>query len=167
MATFAVLIDGTFKEMRDFPSRPSPIPHKQAVWYPVVRETGEEFDGLVGDNWVVRRPAPPPPRTAGREEVPVLDLNEIILDFAMLTSAIIVLGGNRTLGAPINARPGLTGTVRITQDFAGNRNLLYHPNWKFSGPRPTLSAAPNAIDLLIYRVVTPDFIFAELKKGVS
>lgn len=167
MANFAVLINGTFKEIRSFDARPADILHKGAAWYPVVYETGEEFDGLVGDNWVVRRPLPPPNRRATRDEVVVDDASEIILDFNLLTSAVVTLGGNRVLGAPLNAHPGLTGTVRIMQDGSGSRSLLYHPDWKFAGPRPTLSSVPGAIDLLIYRVVTPTFIFAELKKGVS
>jgi hypothetical protein len=60
---FALLIDGEFKEIRRYDTKPEDIPHKKVVWHPVVREYGTPFEGLEGGDWVVRTvdPATLPP----------------------------------------------------------------------------------------------------------
>lgn len=58
MTEFALLIDGVFQERRQYDERPVNIPHKSVTWHPVVYETGDDFDGLVDDAWVIRRPDP-------------------------------------------------------------------------------------------------------------
>jgi hypothetical protein len=63
MTQYALVIDGQSVEFRDYPQRPSDIPHKKVAWYPVFRGFGEPFEGLENGVWVVRTvdPAMLPP----------------------------------------------------------------------------------------------------------
>lgn len=64
MAEFALLINGVFTEIRRYDAKPPNIVHKGIAWYPVVREYGEPFEGIVGFDWVIRTVDPatlPPP----------------------------------------------------------------------------------------------------------
>lgn len=56
MNDYALLINGNIERIERRESRPPDIPHKGVKWYPVVNETGKEFYGLIGDNWVIRVP---------------------------------------------------------------------------------------------------------------
>ena len=58
MSEYALLVDGVFQEIRNYPEKPANIPHKRVMWYTVVREAGNTFTGLVGSNWVIRTPDP-------------------------------------------------------------------------------------------------------------
>lgn len=55
MTEYALLIADEFVETRQYENRPEDIPHKNVAWYPVTRETGETFDGVVEDAYVIRR----------------------------------------------------------------------------------------------------------------
>lgn len=64
MTDYALLVSGVLQRIGRYDARPEDIPHKGVEWHPVVNETGEAFQGLVGDNWVIRTPDPatlPPP----------------------------------------------------------------------------------------------------------
>jgi hypothetical protein len=64
MAEYALLIDGSFKEIRRYESKPADILHKLLTWHDVVREYGVPFTGLENGNWVIRTVDPatlPPP----------------------------------------------------------------------------------------------------------
>lgn len=65
MTEFALLIDGQFREIRQYTDKPADIPHKKMTWHTVVREVGADaFTGLVKDQWVIRTIDPatlPPP----------------------------------------------------------------------------------------------------------
>lgn len=50
---YALLIDGEFRETRFFAERPVDIPHKQAVWYEVMRGVGDGFVGLANGKWYI------------------------------------------------------------------------------------------------------------------
>jgi len=54
MPEFACLMNGEFREIRNFGERPVDIPHKFVQWLPVVREYGDAFTGVEGDNYVIR-----------------------------------------------------------------------------------------------------------------
>lgn len=58
MADYALIIDSVFKEIRNYDSRPVDIPHKKIKWYPVLREYGDLFSGVIDDAYVIRKPAP-------------------------------------------------------------------------------------------------------------
>lgn len=64
MNEYALLIEGSFKEIRRYEEKPEDIPHKSVTWHDVARETGPEFTGLESGVWVIRTPDPgslPPP----------------------------------------------------------------------------------------------------------
>lgn len=58
MKEYALLINNVFQEIRSYNSKPVDIPHKKVSWHPVIRETGDYFEGLDGDNWIIRTPDP-------------------------------------------------------------------------------------------------------------
>lgn len=80
------------------------------------------------------------------------------------------IGGNRTLANPTNAKPGQSGTIRVTQDATGSRVISYGNNWRFPSGSATggvLSTAANAIDIIAYTVGTDGLIYATLSKGFA
>jgi hypothetical protein len=63
----------------------------------------------------------------------------------------VILGGNRTLAAPSNARSGQTLVFHILQDGTGGRTLAWNSIYHFAGQSdPTLSTAANAVDVFAF-----------------
>lgn len=92
----------------------------------------------------------------------------IDIDLATFFNAVVTLTGNCTLGLPANPKGGQSGFIRISQDATGGRTMAYHAAWRFAGGvAPTLSTAPNAVDILFFQVTTVGFIYASLVKGVA
>lgn len=60
MAEYALVIGGVFIETRHYGERPPHILHKSVQWFPVLREEGEEFGGVIGDEYVIRTPPASP-----------------------------------------------------------------------------------------------------------
>ena len=59
MADYALLIDGTLREIRQYDEKPQDIPHKKVSWHPVVRDEGATaFTGLENGSWMVRAALP-------------------------------------------------------------------------------------------------------------
>jgi len=78
-----------------------------------------------------------------------------------------VMTGNRTLGAPSNAKPGQSGVIQIWQDGTGGRTLTFDSAWKFAnGLVPQLSTAANARDVLVFTVIASGDVVASLMKDV-
>ncbi|WP_299174428.1 hypothetical protein [uncultured Brevundimonas sp.] len=81
--------------------------------------------------------------------VPLVDAPTIAIDLALGSNFEVTLGGNRTLGAPANAKPGVPFSVLIKQPATGGPfNLAYHPNLMPFGVTPSVSTTPGAVDLL-------------------
>lgn len=85
MNDFALLIDGAFQRIERRDERPENIPHKLVTWHDVVRETGDAFEGLENDVWVIRTPEPsvsPPqvPYSVSPRQVRLLLLQQDMLD---------------------------------------------------------------------------------------
>lgn len=100
--------------------------------------------------------------------VSLTDAATVAVDMSTFINALLTLGGNRTLGAPSNAKPGQSGWIYIQQDATGSRTLAYHANWKFAfGTDPVLSTAAFAVDMLFYTVVNDTIIVANLVKGIA
>lgn len=77
----------------------------------------------------------------------------IIPDFSAGPNFREVLGGNRTLGVPINVVQGQGGIFSFYQDATGNRTLAYVWAWQFSqGTSGTLATNGLAIDQYSYNV---------------
>ena len=96
------------------------------------------------------------------------DASTIVLDFNDSNYFSVTLGGNRILDNPSNAVAGQSGAIFITQDATGSRILNYGGNWSWSdGNAPTLSLSPNAVDVLIYMVLSPTSIVGHVIKNVQ
>lgn len=54
MPQYALLIDGAFKEIRTYDTKPEDIAHKKTTWHDVAREHGEPFEGLENGIWTIR-----------------------------------------------------------------------------------------------------------------
>lgn len=80
--------------------------------------------------------------------VALTDAATIAVDLAAGTNFTVTLAGNRTLGAPSGAKPGMSGTILIKQEATGSRTLAYNTAWKPFGSTPALSTAASAVDLL-------------------
>ncbi len=97
--------------------------------------------------------------------VALTDVATIAVDLAAGTNFTVTLGGNRTLGAPTNAKPGMSGTILIKQDATGSRTLAYNTAWKPFGSTPALSTAASAVDLLTWIVEDTGKVRFTLAKG--
>lgn len=97
--------------------------------------------------------------------VALTDAATIAVDLAAGTNFTVTLAGNRTLGAPSNAKPGMSGTILIKQDATGSRTLAYNTAWKPFGSTPALSTAASAVDLLTWIVEDTGKVRFTLAKG--
>lgn len=95
------------------------------------------------------------------------DAATITPDFAAGRSFGVTLAGNRTLANPTNQAAGQSGMVIVRQDGNGSRTLAYGTHWKFAGGAPTLSTAPNAIDVIAYYVEASGTILATFSRGFA
>jgi len=101
-------------------------------------------------------------------QVALTDAATIAVDMSTFINASVLLGGNRTLANPTNAKVGQTGAIFFTQDGTGSRTLAFSSAWVFAGGiDPVLSTAAGSIDALFYFVVTPSFIIGNLIKAVA
>jgi hypothetical protein len=72
-----------------------------------------------------------------------------------------------TLAAPSNAAAGQSGVIAITQGAVA-RTMAFASAWKFPGGTvPTLTAAPGALDVLVYYVAGPSLVVCTLLKDVK
>ncbi|WP_262265491.1 hypothetical protein [Microvirga yunnanensis] len=97
---------------------------------------------------------------AASAPVALADGATITPDFAAGRAFKVTLAGNRTLANPTGQAAGQSGIIVVRQDATGSRTLSYGSNWKFSGGAPTLSASPNAIDVIAYYVEANGTILA-------
>jgi hypothetical protein len=84
--------------------------------------------------------------------VVLTDASTVSVDLATGQNFTLTLGGNRTLGAPTNAKAGQSGVITITQDGTGTRTLAYASAYKKPGGTLTLSTAAASVDVLSYYV---------------
>ncbi len=94
------------------------------------------------------------------------DASTIAVDMATGANFTVTLGGNRTLGAPTNAKSGQTGTILVKQPSSGGpRTLAYASAWVPFGSTPSLSTAANAVDMIAYAVEASGKVRFNLSKG--
>ena len=74
----------------------------------------------------------------------------ITIDASLGNNFLVTLGGNRTLGTPINAKPRQKIMLIVSQDATGSRTLAYSPAFRFGTDvtSPTLSTAAGTNDYL-------------------
>lgn len=89
----------------------------------------------------------------GAQTVNFSDLTDgptVPLDLALSNHFLLTLGGNRALGAPTGFRDGGIYNFWLRQDTVGGRTLAFPASFKWpGGSTPSLSSAPNAVDLVI------------------
>jgi hypothetical protein len=92
--------------------------------------------------------------------VPFLNATIASLDFASNnTNWTWTLTGNTNVSNPLNAQPGQTGTLVITQDPAIAYTLTWGAAWKFADGTPySGNPTPAAVDLLEFVVVASNYI---------
>ena len=98
------------------------------------------------------------------------DAATITPNFASGNNFAVTLGGNRTLANPTNINPGQSGTIVVTQDSTGNRQLSFGGYWKYpGGPSavPNLSTAAGAVDVIGYYVESATRITFRILSNVS
>ena len=101
-------------------------------------------------------------------KVTLADGATIAPDFAKGNFFDVTLAGNRTLGAPQNARAGQSGLILIRQDSTGSRTLAFHEAWKFAGgATPVLPGGADTTSLLGFTVLAPLIVFATLIKDIK
>lgn len=77
------------------------------------------------------------------------DAATIAVDASLANNFRVVLGGNRTLGAPSNPTSGQVINIRIVQDGTGSRTLAYNSVYKFpGGSAPVLTTTAGAKDFM-------------------
>ena len=85
--------------------------------------------------------------------VTLTDAATVAIDLSLGNHYQIVLGGNRTIGAPTNVVAGQSGVIRLVQDSTGSRTASWNSAFKFpGGTAPTLTTTANAVDLVAYHV---------------
>jgi hypothetical protein len=90
---------------------------------------------------------------SGLSETPqvLTDQAAIDWDLSLGGAASVTLGGVRTLNEATNMVDGMHASLRIIQDGTGTRLLTWHATFRFPGGiKPTLSAAVNSIDILLF-----------------
>ena len=122
-----------------------------------------EFRSNAGDKAIT-----PATAWAAAQIVVAAQAATISIDLSTGFNFSTVMTGNRTLGAPSNAKPGQSGVITFTQDGTGGRTLAFDPAWKFaSGIDPVLSTAAGARDILCFTVIAPGDVVASLIKDVK
>lgn len=79
----------------------------------------------------------------------LVDGASISWDVSTNQSAVVTLGGNRTLTNPTNAVAGATYRLKVIQDGSGTRTLTYGTAYKFPGAvTPVLTTTASGYDIL-------------------
>lgn len=106
---------------------------------------------------------------SAQNTVTLTDSATIAINLSSGVNFQVTLGGNRTLGAPTNAKAGQRGRIKVVQDATGNRTLSFNSVWDFaSGTAYTLQgSASGEYDVLYYDVVSPTSIIISALGKVS
>jgi len=100
--------------------------------------------------------------------VTLTDAATITVDMSTFINGQVTLGGNRTLGAPSNAKPGQSGMIVINQDGTGSRTLAFNAAYHFPfGTDPVLSTTSGARDVLFYTVLTSSVLLCSFAKSMG
>jgi hypothetical protein len=90
---------------------------------------------------------------SGLSETPqtLTDQAAIDWDLSLGGAATVTLAGDRTLNEATNMVDGSHASLKVIQDGTGTRLLTWHATYRFPGGiKPTLSAAVNSIDILLF-----------------
>ena len=93
-----------------------------------------------------------------------MDLSTAVNFTCTLTSAV---GATRVLANPLNAKPGQTGFVQLTQSSAGLNAVTFGTNWHWAGGTTgTVTTSTNANDILFYSILTPTYVLGSMVNKV-
>lgn len=85
------------------------------------------------------------------------DAATIALNMALALSAMVTLGGSRTLGKPTNYHRGQVYDIEIWQDATGGRTLAFHACYDFGAQGvPIVSAGSGKMTLITARCIDAD-----------
>jgi hypothetical protein len=91
-----------------------------------------------------------------------IDLSTGINFTCTLTAAV---GATRTLANPVNAKPGQTGWIQVTQSATGNNAVTFGNQWHFStGTVTTVSNTANVSDLIYYTAISSTYFQTNIAK---
>lgn len=94
--------------------------------------------------------------------------SSISLDLTLGNDVLITLTGNATIANPKAMTPGTSGCIYLEQDATGARTVAWGGYFLFSGSTaPTLSTAPNAIDIIPYTVLSSTQILCGFVGGFA
>ena len=93
--------------------------------------------------------------------VDLADAATIAVDLNAGIHFTVTLGGNRTLAAPTNGKPGQEGFIRIVQDSAGGRALSFAAAYKLPdlATAPSLNTGAGQVTLIRYHVSAAGEVF--------
>ncbi|MET3527269.1 hypothetical protein [Phenylobacterium koreense] len=78
-------------------------------------------------------------------------------DMSQRQSAMVTLGGNRTLNKPTNYKRGVTYDIEVWQDATGGRTLAFHACYEFGAQGvPIVSSGANKMTLITMRCIDDD-----------
>jgi len=72
-------------------------------------------------------------------------------DFDTFFNGTVVLNGNLTIGAPVNAKPGKSGTIAIAQDATGGRQVAWNAAYRLPAGF-AIQATANGLTMVPYQV---------------
>jgi hypothetical protein len=93
--------------------------------------------------------------------VGLADASTIALDLNTGIHFTVTLGGNRTLAAPTNEKPGQEGFIRVVQDGTGGRSLSFAAAYKLPdlATAPSLNTGAGQVTLIRYHVSSAGEVF--------
>jgi hypothetical protein len=84
-------------------------------------------------------------------------------NFASNNFFTVTLTQSTTFAAPTNLVAGQAGVIFLVQDTTGSRTAAWNSVYKFpGGTAPTLSTAPNTVDMLTYVVKSNTEIISDV-----
>ncbi len=90
-------------------------------------------------------------KAQGTPIVTLTDAATVSWDAAPSNVYKLTLGGNRTIAAPTNVKPGFTYILQLYQDGDGSRTVTWNSVFKWAGgTAPTLSTGANAVDIISF-----------------
>lgn len=99
--------------------------------------------------------------------LPPVSGGTLTIDFSTFIDAAITLGANVTTQNLVNVTAGKDGMIVFIQPASGGPyTTVWNTIFKFSGPIPALSTAPNAIDVLSFSCRTTTFCVVTLLTAV-
>lgn len=103
--------------------------------------------------------------TAGQRGVVTTLISSATLtpNFASGNNFSVTLNQNALLNTPTNLVAGQSGCIWVIQDGVGGRTLSYGSVWKFeAGSNTSLTTTANAVNCIVYSVLSPTHITAAL-----